>query len=343
MLEKKIRGKYIWLVDDKSKILNYKEKAKKYMGVSSEKIIFVRKKSILGLFHYLTANYKFSTHGTFEQLPLLPFQKKINLWHGMPLKTIGHLSGNPIKLKMDYTLSTAPIFNGILSEAFQIEQQKVLSIGLPRNDLFFKKTTFSLKDIVGEDSSKVIVWFPTYRKSIEGDIRIDGDFKENVIGNFTYEELDNLDRELVENKVKLLIKLHPMDYLNDTTISKEFSNIIILKRKEYEDLLIEVNDFLKDSDALVTDYSSVYFDYVLTGKPIGLISGDSEEYASTRGFISEDIYNNFTGYKIDNVQDFIDFTNQLDELSSADKQCVFEKYDQSGFNGEALLKKIGIL
>ena len=66
---------------------------------------------------------------------------------------------------------------------------------------------------------------------------------------------------------------------------------------------------LKDFDALITDYSSVYYDFLLTQKPIGLAIPDIEEYSKTCTLISNDITEYVKGDYIYSLKDLIDFIN----------------------------------
>ena len=79
--------KNIWLVDSLEKKDFFLKLIANY--TASENYIILKKKSIKGFFHYLTAELVFHTHGLFNEFGLIKHQRKINLWHGMPIKKIG--------------------------------------------------------------------------------------------------------------------------------------------------------------------------------------------------------------------------------------------------------------
>jgi len=345
IISEKIPGKIYWLVSKSGNIKLIREKMMNYFPTDYSRIKLVKKNSVLGIFLYLSANYIFETHGMFEKFPILPWQKKINLWHGMPLKKIGWLSDHPVKMKMNYSISTAPIFNEIIEQAFKISNAQVIPIGLPRNDLFFKKSNFNFSSLFGNEYP-TIAWLPTYRKNNIGDINLSGEQKTQEIGGFSYNELEQLDSYLGTQQTNLVVKLHPMDILNLKTAElANFKNIIVLTATKFSNLCIEVNDFLTNTQALVTDYSSVYFDYLLSGHPIGVIKIDENEYAKQRGFVSEEVLSKFEGFKIQDVysfQEFIRISNENPNSISPTSVDIFNSYDRKGDNSKILLEYIGI-
>lgn len=345
IISEKIPGEIHWLVSKNGNKKLIRKKMMKYFPSDYSRIKLVKKNSVLGILHYLSANYIFETHGMFEKFPILPWQKKINLWHGMPLKRIGWLSDHPVKMKMSYSISTAPIFNEIIERVFKISNNQVISIGLPRNDLFFTKSNFDFSNLFGNEYP-TIAWLPTYRKNNVGDVNLSGEQKTQEIGGFSHDDLERLDSYLGAQQTNLVIKLHPMDILNLKIAElPSFRNIVVLTATEFSNLCIEVNDFLTSTQALVTDYSSVYFDYLLSGHPIGVIKIDENEYAKQRGFVSEEILSKFEGFKIQDVysfQEFIRLSNEDPNSIRPTSVDIFNSYDKKGDNSKKLLEYIGI-
>ena len=64
-------------------------------------------------------------------------------------------------------------------------------------------------------------------------------------------------------------------------------------------------------DALLTDYSSIFFDYLLLNRPIGFVIDDYEEYAASRGFAFEDPFEYMPGEVIDNAEKLIEFFSSV--------------------------------
>lgn len=74
---------------------------------------------------------------------------------------------------------------------------------------------------------------------------------------------------------------------------------------------IQLYELLAGSDALITDYSSVYFDYLLTNKPIGITIDDIENYRNTLGFAFENVESILVGEKICEFKDLVLFFDNL--------------------------------
>lgn len=347
MVEKNFQGKYIWLYSSD----NSRDHFKKVLELKGHKDVkLVKKNTIHGLYHYLTANYLFCTHGMFEQIPILPWQKKINLWHGMPLKKIGMLLPGSVKMRMSYSISNGSLFNKYIEESFNLESENVIKIGSPRNDTIVKPSLFNFHDIFNNDYP-VIAWLPTYRKTVTGVNRSDGIQLKNSISGLNMEDLYTLNEELMKSFKNLFIKLHPMDILNEDEhfISQvnSLSNIKISGNNNQlfpNDSLYHV---LRNTDSLITDYSSIYFDYLLLDKPIAILSNDRETYKKNRGFI-DNIQENYVGFFINSMATFVSFIN-MDEFGR-DKEIqklrqvkeVFQTYDNKGRNCENLLKILNI-
>lgn len=339
------KGKCYYLYTSDANLNDLQIKAQLYLGVNATQVHFVKKNSLFGIFHYLMAKYAFETHGMFEKIPKLPWQTKVNLWHGMPLKKIGYLSNEKTNLKMDYTIATSPAFDDIIARVFNISQSKIIKIGEPRNDLFYHGPQFSFTNIFNNDWPTVI-WLPTYRQSEKGSIHNDAQQK-NTIGGLNINDLTKLQTIFANHGFNLAIKLHPMDILNNRQFNLQTPNIHIISNNEFTSYHIEVNTFLKASTALITDYSSVYFDYVLLQKPIGILAWDQTEYQQKRGFVSADIKNKMQGHQI---KQFDDFNQFLTAVAQADlgydaQQTIqfFDKYDAHGSNSINLLKQIGLI
>lgn len=338
------KGKYYYLYTNDANLNDLQIKAQLYLGVHATQVHFVRKNSLLGIFHYLTAKYIFETHGIFEKFPKLPWQTKVNLWHGMPLKKIGYVSDKNTNLKMDYTISTSPIFDDIIARVFNISQNKIIKIGEPRNDLFYHGPQFLFTNIFNNDWP-TIIWLPTYRQSEKGSIHNDAQQKD-TIGGLNINDLLKLQDIFANHGFNLAIKLHPMDILNNKVFNFPTPNIHIINNQEFTSYHIEVNTFLKASTALITDYSSVYFDYVLLQKPIGILAWDQAEYQQKRGFVSKAVKENMLGHQINQLSDFNKFLTAVAQAElgyDAPKTInFFDKYDTHGSNSINLLKQIGL-
>ena len=232
--------------------------------------------SLKGYYYSLRASFGFVSTG-FKDINNLVFRGKyINLWHGNPLKKIVYddklvngiqYHSFPFKVigflfpfigspeKYDYIIASSKSEANNLSTAFHKALKNILITGLPRNDVFSKHTKKEIKKVI---------YMPTHRN--QGELNI----KELLLMN-----MDSLDRKLSALQVELYIKLHYY-HMSDMNLEK-YTNIFLIKDDEIQqDIYSVINDF----DILITDYSSIFFDYLLSGNPIIFAPFDYDQYIS---------------------------------------------------------------
>lgn len=289
--------RYIWIYVSKESVLKNNKDIESYY-----------KNSLLGLWYFYRAKYIFCSHGLNSFIKLYQGDKIINLWHGMPLKTIGTMDAskkgyNPTRA--DYLIATSLMFQKIMSKSFNnIDLSKVLVVGQPRNDLLFEKTDFfTNRNIDNAKYRKIGIWLPTYRCSFIGDKRMDGKYHEDKISCISLQELDKLNELLKELNDLLIVKLHPMDILQLKDFP-EYTNIIILKQNDLKEQLYPL---LGSCSYLLTDYSSVWVDYEILNRPIGFVINDWKEYSSNRGFTIDNLHNILPGPILSNYDELCGF------------------------------------
>lgn len=242
----------------------------------------------------------------------IPTKYVINTWHGIPLKKInyddsvnrGVLTESKSSLlrvffpffrkESEYSLliASSEVEANNLTTAFRAKDGVVSISGLPRNDALFEKNRSS--------SQKKVVYMPTHRK--EGKL----DVVQFIINDLTYidDRLDNLG-------IELYLKLHY--YHEKSIVNKSYKNIHLIKDKDIDQ---DIYSIMNTFDILITDYSSVFFDFLLLDRPIIFAPFDLGDYLSTdRGMYFD--YNAVTpgpkcvnwGEILDWVVNFIDNPN----------------------------------
>ncbi|GAB3259367.1 bifunctional glycosyltransferase/CDP-glycerol:glycerophosphate glycerophosphotransferase [Arthrobacter pigmenti] len=213
-----------------------------------------------------------------------PGQKYIQTWHGTPLKRIGkdvpaaQFSTSYLKLMAregtywDYLLAQNNFAAGVLPGALGYSGE-VLTLGYPRNDALTgdvaKKRGEAVRAAMGfSDDRKVVLYAPTWRDDVR-------------TASNQYELVNHLDintaREELGGDYVFLLRGHHNVAAQRSTSCLE--NIIDVTA--YPD----INDLYLAADVLVTDYSSVMFDFCVTGKPIYFLAPDLAQYRDkTRGF-----------------------------------------------------------
>ena len=114
---------------------------------------------------------------------------------------------------------------------------------------------------------------------------------------------------LKKKRVKIIVKLHPAQDLSDYSLT-EFDHFVLLSHDEFEKRGYDLYFLASQSDALITDYSSIYFDYMLTDRPIGFTINDMEEYKRNRGF-SLPPEKFMPGSKIKGYEDLLNFVQDV--------------------------------
>lgn len=310
--------KLVWTVRDKSV-----EEARKILEIrtgNSFKHNIIKKKRLYGFLCYFSAKYVVSTHGYFPMIETAPNQTHINLWHGMPFKRIGRLLEGPRtngrQDEADSSIATSETFRNLMAKAFGISTENVYVTGQPCNDLLFKDNlALANLNINKKDYSKIILWMPTYRNSTFGDIRKDGNAESFGVREVLLNEFDNLEKILTKNNYLLLIKPHPMDEI--CKINFRSSNHIRVISNEYLDSKnVLLYELLGNCDILLTDYSSVFIDFLITNKPIAFVCDDVSEYGDSRGFCFETPMDYMPGEIISNYTELIEYLENVDEFNS---------------------------
>ncbi|WP_458453944.1 CDP-glycerol glycerophosphotransferase family protein [Methanobrevibacter sp.] len=227
------------------------------------------------------AKYIITDSGIRPKYVKRPGQIVINTWHGTPLKVMGfdntpeeHRLGNVQHpyLSSDYLLYPNEYMREKMLHAYMIEDiypGKLLLEGYPRNSVFFDEDKReALKSKLNLSDNEVFVYMPTFRGILME--RNEEGQKEDV-----EHYLRELDAGLTDSQV-LFAKLH---VLNASKI--DFTDFDHVKPfpEDYE-----IYDILNVSDVLITDYSSVFFDYANSRRKIVLFNYDEDDYCSYRGF-----------------------------------------------------------
>lgn len=207
-------------------------------------------------------------------------QVYLNTWHGTPLKTLGRQSkseyfsiGNAQKTFLDADYVVYP--NEFTMERMiadymvdNIGKFTPLLCGYPRNTVFFDSAAGdALRERYGLAGKTAYAYLPTWRGTI-------GNVSDEVQDARLLAYFKELDALLSDNQV-LYVKMHTV---SASHISLDgFSHIRAFPAEE-------TYAFLNAMDGLVTDYSSVFFDFAVTGKKIILFPYDLGEYEAERGF-----------------------------------------------------------
>ena len=222
---------------------------------------------------------------------------------------------------MDYILSGSSFYDPYVCENYSIPypNQKMLHFGYPCNDCFYQDTPDEFQKISKEQYDHIILWMPTFRKG-GGPGRNDSTAIQ-PLGIPLIEDLEtykNLNAFLQSRSMFLIIKIHPNQDLSDLNIT-DLSNIKVVTAQTAKALDLDNSRLMKCSDAVISDYSSAAFQYLLLNRPIAFVLSDFKEYK--RGLIVDDIASFFLG---DFIYTYDDLTGFLEHVSAGSDR-FFEK------------------
>lgn len=337
----------------KYKIYLHGETLKSYQ---SSNIHVVKPNSFSSVWHYIRSKYVLCDNGLYGSI-YTPRQITVNMTHGMMCKTFGYLTKDSFSERKKYkflphrtstnVVSSSDFFVSAWSKALGVPEENVLVTGLPRNDYLINNIEkCNLYNQICKENEKSIIWMPTYRTSSSALSQRDGAQYELGIPLLTRDNIRFLDQFLKEKKVKLVIKYHTLQDNEKNDIGK-LKNIIFIDSDDIIKEQIALYSFLKCFDALITDYSSVYFDYLLLDRPICHIVDDYDEYSRTRGFAFPDTINLLPGelvYSFDDLKEFIDSIASENDRGKDKRQhlsTLLLKYFD-GNNSKRLLESVGI-
>ncbi|AQP53106.1 hypothetical protein CBF34_02670 [Vagococcus penaei] len=272
-------------------------------------------------------------NATFQQYVIIkPEQTYINTWHGTPLKTMGYdIPGNPSGAKnvvrnffmSSFLISPNDHTSQMYLDSYRLRggyEGQVLEAGYPRIDQTFKtnhdellKLLFEFKKQI-DLSKKIIMYTPTWKGSNISSARND---LEQI-----HTELASIRSEFGD-QYNVLVKVHPFLYKAASTYDKLAPYLI-------PDCL-DTNKVLGIVDVLITDYSSIFFDFLVTDKPILFYCWDDDLYTSDRGKYFE--YDELPGpvaFTLEELKTNIRHLEQVTEKSRANYELFktrFVPYD----------------
>lgn len=312
--------RHIWVLDN---MANHKTLIEAYSEYKN--VVFVQYQSRQYLKYLCSAKYLIN-NSTFPTY----FTKKegqiyINTWHGIPLKSLGYdMPNSKIEVSntmrnfmhTDYLISANKFLTQIYNTAYKLKTiypGKILEEGYPRLDLLFR---FSKSDVVEKlknygvninPTKKVILYAPTWRGA---------SFKEadaDVTSFFTFKK--ELEKNINTEKYQIFIKVHQRVY----ELSKEK-----LCYDYFIPATIDANEILSITDILISDFSSIFFDFLATKKPILFYIQNLEDYKKERGIYMET--NKLPGPNTDSLTVLGDWISRIDEIYMEYK----DKYEDMG-------------
>lgn len=284
LLRKKLNKKYriVWLL--KHDIPN--NFPKNVLGFS------LRKPSIKKAYYICRAKYLLADNDVTEKMR--SDQISVYLGHGtFGLKNCKNLMDIP--KTVDYVVSTSENYDPILADqiGWEYPNDGMIHTGYPCHDVLFQSNTVGeIKKISDNSYAKIIAWMPTFRKGggyNRNDSLEDQPFGIPLIEN--EEMLLRLENFLKSKNILLIIKIHPMQDPDTIKRLRDFDNIKVITGDMMKELQLDNYRLLKDFDALISDYSSIAYSFILLDRPVAFVLSDYNSYK--------------LGFSVDNPEDFL--------------------------------------
>jgi CDP-glycerol glycerophosphotransferase (TagB/SpsB family) len=178
---------------------------------------------------------------------------------------------------------TSTIGRAFRSTEFGIHPLRVPILGAARNDRMLRADAQAIRrELLGDAAGRpTFLWLPTFRESDLGTISMRATHPGVP---FSSADLRRLDDWLVAHGASVVLKLHPHDV---ASLSGDYAAIRVLTQQQMEGLGLTVYTLLPAFDALLTDVSSVWIDYLLLDKPMVFPFPDIDRYRDGRGLSLE--------------------------------------------------------
>lgn len=188
--------------------------------------------------------------------------------------------------KVDFVNVQSHFFDDVILYEYNCRKDQLVYLGYPRCDFFYKKSDKNTAKLLFHcETARFCIWLPTLRRQISGRDDV-GESGYHCIGMpliYSKKALFLFNRFLEESQVHILFKPHPTQDVKSLT-KESLSNIHIITDRDLQDKGLQLYEVIAQSDALITDYSSVFFDYLLLDRPIATTTDDIENWKSRRGF-----------------------------------------------------------
>ena len=343
--EKYNEYRFVWIFKEPEKyeelLKNNRTKLVKYRSAACERALAEAK--------YWIFNYRALDHWITRK-----DQVYVQCWHGTPLKRLGYDIANSDNAmnstdeirdkyyrdakRFKYLLSPCAFATKVFKTAWNLKalgkEDAILEVGYPRNDFLVNYTEKDVQEIkwrlgLGNSEKKIILYAPTWR---------DNQHKASI--GYTYEvklNFEELRRHLADEYV-ILFRAH---YLVANSFDFERYEGFVYDASRIDD----INELYVVSDMLITDYSSVFFDYAILERPIIFYMYDLEEYSDEMsGFYLGLV--ELPGRIVTEEEELIGEIGRCERESDEEKLREFNRrfnYLNDGRASERLVEKVNIM
>jgi CDP-glycerol glycerophosphotransferase len=298
-LSRRYRGQIYWLLSDPA----YSGPPHAASELTSSRIVRVRKNSLISLPLTLTAEATFFTHGLFTAVPPPDNRLVVNLWHGDGPK----LALDTHLIRSTVAVAGTALWGGQRSQRFGLPTDSVAVVGNPRVDQFSVAPRAEILERLGMNSAEhTIVWLPTYRSALAPHGRTWRDGASLVRSPTVAEIVSAITNAEGELGAQLFVKPHPLD-----SDAYEELGIPILRHEHLAAAGVTLYQLLGVADAIISDISSVWVDFLSLDRPIGFYAPDLEEFQSRQRLNVDEVTGLLPGPRIRTAEDARRFVSDV--------------------------------
>ena len=324
-IQNKLDRRLIWLTDNDT----IRERLR-----SKNAEVYIRL-SVKGIWLTLRTPIIVTSYSPYDVLIFVPYRgypKDVYLHHGTPLRRAILREKKRIwdyepetsvkRFKSIYiTIATSPWAAQQQQKHTPVSLDRTVITGLPRNDQLFRKNDDKAIKKELQLSDFTILYAPTWRK-----------WAATCFFPFEDQHIENLAKFLSKRNMTIILKPHPTELRRQ--IGKIFWDEIIKYKNVFKIITINedvnVQDLLRISNTLITDYSSIHYDYLLLNKPIIYLPYDMKEYTDRLGEFNCDYFKSTPGPKPKTQEAFLDCLDKVyhndDEYYEERKKLLSKVY-----------------
>ncbi len=286
-------------------------------AAGADRVRFLHRSSSRAFWAYMTARYVFFTHGLYGSSLPPPHKVYVNLWHGDGPKQRKLFA----TIRSTFVVSGTELWGANKARSFGVGESGLLVTGNPRVDQFSRPADDERLLALGLDPAKpLVLWLPTFRGTRYRGAR--------RAANRNWTDTDALSAvEETRNRIvgfaaeaesmgfTLAVKPHPLD-------ADEFTStgMRVVTNEALRAAHTTVYQLLARTRGLVTDYSSVWTDYLALDRPIGFYCPDLAAYTVGRGLNVDDLPSLLPGPLIATRQNFTSFLRSCIDEPECSKQ-----------------------
>lgn len=310
--------RHIWVLDD---LQNHKDLIRRYAHLSNVSFVqFQSRKYIqcLATCEYLVNNVSFYSFFSKRE-----GQIYVNTWHGIPLKCLGYdvvggrtASTNVAKnfLQTDYLISANPFLSDIYKKSYMLDgiySGEIIEEGYPRLDLLVDTprdtllTELTRQGVSVDPSKKIILYAPTWKGNSYAAPDVD------LTPYIQFKEF--LESHIDTEQYQILIKVHQVIYEKIRDQIDSFRYMI--------PATMDANRVLSVTDILISDYSSIFYDFLATGRPVLFYIPDLQAYTDQRGLYTT--VDELPGPYTESLEQLSDWICRIDAVFAQNR----ERYD----------------